>query len=296
MEILKTNSVDLKNVCVILGFFDGIHLGHKAVISSAVAFAKKQNLKTVLLTFASSPAKYFKVKNLDYIYTRDFSYELISRLGVDYIIEKDFSLLANISAESYVESIIKDYAPQAIFTGFNHTFGVNRVGTPDFLELVSKKTGFQYFPVAATLVDNEIVSSTIIKQYLRNGNICKANQLLGDPFVIKSNVVKGVQLGRKMGFPTANMNYPEDIVKLAYGVYKVEVLGQLAVLNWGVKPTVNNNSKECLEVHIPNFDNDLYGQILTLKILEKLRDEKKFSNIDDLKLQIKKDIEACLKS
>ena len=115
---------------------------------------------------------------------------------------------------------------------------------------------------------------------------------MSEPFTIKSTVIKGEQLGRKIGFPTANMKYPEKIIKIPYGVYKIEIFNKPAIMNWGTKPTFL--SDEILEVHIPNFNENLYGKELEIKILNKIRDEKKFENIEDLTAQIKKDVESCL--
>ena len=125
------------------------------------------------------------------------------------------------------------------------------------------------------------------------GNIKKANEFLASNFKLKSKVIKGNQLGRKLGFPTANMNYPEKIVKPPYGVYKAQVQNMPAILNWGIKPTINGK-EEVLEVHIPNYNNDLYWKELEIEFLEKIRSEKKFNNLEELKAQIEKDLE-CLK-
>ena len=281
-------------VVLILGFFDGIHLGHRRVINTAVNFAQENEAKTLLITFKDSPAEYFS-KNVEYIFSRSYSYNLIKSLGVNEIVECNFPELAQITATDYLKNnLVQKYSPIAIFTGFNHTFGVNRSGTPEFLEQNQNNYNYKYFCSEACLSKNEIVSSTLIKKYLREGNVVRAKELLGSPFALESNVVKGEQLGRKIGFPTANLPYPEKIVKIPYGVYLVKVLGKKAVLNWGIKPTVNGR-KEGLEVHIPNFNEDLYGKNLKLEFIKKLRDEKKFGNIEELKAQIAKDVEECLK-
>ena len=293
MKILKNKNNDLAGATLILGFFDGVHLGHRKVISSAIDFAKKNNSKTILLTFPKSPAEFFG-KNPEYIYSRKYNYELISNFGVDYIVETDFSKLVDLSAEEYLKEITELYLPLGIFTGFNHTFGAKKQGNPDFLESMRAKYNYKYFCIEPVCIDNKIVSSTIIKELIKNGEIESANQLLGRNFSIESTVIKGRQVGRTLGFPTANMEYPKGLIKLPYGVYKSEVLGKLAVLNWGIKPTLGAN-KAVLEVHIPNFNQDLYGQNLRISVIQKLRSEKKFNNLEDLRLQIEKDIEECLK-
>ena len=134
-----------------------------------------------------------------------------------------------------------------------------------------------------------------IKKYLQNGNIERANTLLGSNFILEGRVISGARLGRKIGFPTANINYPQDIVKIPYGVYKVKVGENIGVLNWGMKPTVHNTKEPVIEVHILNYDGNLYDKDLKAEIIKKLRDEKKFDSIEDLKVQINEDIKECLK-
>lgn len=282
----------MERVSVILGFFDGVHAGHRNVIKTAVDYP---DTKTVLLTFKDSPAGYFG-KKIEYIYPREKSYRILKNLGVDEIIETDFSKVANISAEDYLETyIIKRFSPITISTGFNHTFGQGRKGNPDFLNQNQKKYGYKYFCTQACRIDGEIVSSTFIRGLLSKGELKKANELLKGKFSVTSKVIKGRSLGQKLGFPTANMVYPEKIVKLPNGVYKSRVSGMPAIVNWGIKPTVSGK-EELLEVHIPNFSGDLYGQTLEVEFIEKIRDEKKFDNIEELKAQIAKDVEKCLKS
>lgn len=284
MAILLESSNLPKQTSLILGFFDGVHAGHRAVIKNTLTERK------TLVTFSSSPAEYFK-KDFLYIYPRKYNYNLIESLGVEYIYEQDFSKIANLSAEEYLKKLIKDFSPISITTGFNHTFGFNRVGNPEFLS--QKQSSFTYCCTPPTKFYNEIVSSSKIKKLLIAGKIEKANKFLTQNFTLESTVINGAKLGRKLGFPTANLNYPEKIIKIPFGVYKVKVLGLPAVMNWGEKPTIG--AKEVLEVHIPNFNENLYNKKLQIEILSKIRDEKKFNNLEELKNQINKDVEECLK-
>ena len=285
--------INLSDSVLILGFFDGIHIGHRNVLRSAVSYAKTNGLRSVLLTFTNSPAEYFR-NNTEYIYPRNYNYEIIKSLGADFIAETDFLSLVNISAENYLKQITEKYSPKAIFTGFNYTFGKNRQGNSEFLEAEKNKCGYEYYCIDSVKSGEDIISSTLIKNLLRNGETDRANTMLGQPFTVESVVIKGNQIGRTIGFPTANMVYPDKIVKIPYGVYRVNVLDRTGVLNWGIKPTLNGNSP-ILEVHIPNFNEDLYGKKLTIQILNKIRDEKKFDSLEELKKQITKDTEECLK-
>lgn len=279
---------------LILGFFDGIHIGHKKVISNAVNYARQNGAKTVLLTFPKSPAEYYN-KEFEYIYNRDFNYEIIKSFGVDEISETKFADLVNITAENYLCEVVNKYYPLAIFTGFNYTFGAGRLGTPDTLTGYSDKLGYKYFCTEQVTCRGKSVSSTLIKNMLKYGYIEDANLFLGKNFSIKSKVIEGAKIGRTIGFPTANMSYPDGIVRLPYGVYKVKTMGEIAILNWGVKPTLNGENP-VLEVHIPDYSGDLYGKNLAIEFISKIRDEKAFDSLDDLKEQIKKDLEKCLKS
>lgn len=292
MEILRDKFIKLSSTSIILGFFDGIHLGHREVIRSAINFAKKNNNKTLLITFKSSPAEYFN-KDIKYIFDRNTNYKLIDELGVDYLLELDFSNYINMKAEDFLRFLKDNYSPKTISTGFNYTFGKNREGNSSFLFDRQSIYDYKYFCIPEYKINDETISSTNIKKALSEGDIIKANQYLFTNFKLKSVVIEGMQLGRQLGFPTANMSYPEEIIKIPYGVYKVKTLGMPAILNWGIKPTLSNKN-EVLEVHIPNFSADLYNKDLEIELIQKIRDEKKFDNLEDLKTQIEKDIE-CLR-
>lgn len=286
----------MEKVSLVLGFFDGVHKGHREVIKAALNADK-----TVLITFKESPALYFG-KNVEYIFPRERSYEIIRSLGVDEIVEQDFSLIAETSAEDYLSELVVKYSPISISTGFNHTFGKGRVGNADFLSKNQSKYNYEYICSPACKVDGEIVSSTKIRELLMQGEIEKANEFLDSKFSLKSTVIEGQKLGRELGFPTANMTYPKNIVRIPYGVYAVNVGVNVgvnsrvkpAILNWGKRPTVKGD-EEVLEVHIPNFEGNLYTLPIEVEFIKKIRDEKKFETLDELKHQIKKDVEECLK-
>lgn len=295
MEIIKEQDKSPTETALILGFFDGVHCGHREVISNAVDYAHKYGKKTVLVTFRTSATEYFQHK-AEYIFSREHSYLIVEELGVDYLYECEFSNLVNLPAKQYLkDNLVDKFLPISISTGFNHTFGANREGTPQLLKQCSTVYNYNYFCSPACVINGETVSSTLIKSYLKSGDIERANILLNSPFIINSIVIKGNQLGRKWGFPTANMLYPEGIVRIPYGVYKVKVMNKPAILNWGIKPTIGGQ-REGLEVHIPNFDGDLYGQALQVEFVKKLRDEIKFDNIEMLREQIAKDVKECLES
>ncbi len=295
MEIL-TDFEEKKNLVVALGFFDGVHIAHQKVISKAVNFAKENNLKSAVITFKSSPANHFKKEDVKTILSLNDRLQLIENLDVDYAFVVDFKNIAKIEAYDYIKNVIvKNFTPKAVITGFNHTFGLNKSGNGELLKNLEKEFNFKYFEIEPETINGEIVSSTLIKKYLSEGNIKQANQLLGKEFFIKNKIVKGEQIGRTLGFKTANIIYPKNIIDVKNGVYGASVLYNgkkfKGILNLGVKPTVSNLNKRILEVNIFDFDKDIYGEDIVVKFEEKIRDEKKFSSVNELKLQIKKDIE-----
>lgn len=288
MEILNKKSNFPKKVSLILGFFDGIHLGHRELISNAPEENKK-----VLVTFSKSPAEYFS-KDFNYIYPREISFKIAEKLGVDFVLEYDFSEIMNLTAEEYLKTLVKKFEPQHIISGFNHTFGKNKTGDFQFLEKKQADFKYKYICMPEFKIQNETVSSTRIKKLLSIGDIKKTNLFLGENFKLKSKVIHGSKIGRELGFPTANLNYPENIVRLPFGVYCAKAFNKPAVLNWGIKPTVNGK-KEVLEVHILDFNEDLYDKEIEIEIINKIRDEQKFDSLEELKTQINEDIRECLK-
>lgn len=283
----------MRKVSLILGFFDGVHAGHRKVIKTAVDYAKENNLKTILLRPDIAPAEIFG-KSFSYIFPRNRNFELIHSLGVDEIKPIFMQDSAKTSAADFLSEIVNKYNPASITTGFNHTFGANKSGDSKLLEVNQEPYGYKYFCVEPCIIDDNLVSSTYIKQQLLEDKLEYANKLLNSSFYIEGIVQKGNQLGRKLGFPTANLTYPEKLVKIPYGVYKVKANNKPAILNWGIRPTIEGR-KEVLEVHIPNYEANLYNLPLKIEFIKKIRDERKFATIEELKEQISKDVEECLK-
>jgi len=301
MEILnKLENINNEDLCVILGFFDGIHQGHKIVISKGVDWAKENNTKTAIITFDNAPAVYLKNKKPQYILTEEEKYSKLEQLGIDYLFVLNFDeKLSKINASDYLKFLIEKISPKAIITGENHFFGFNKSGNSDYLNLMKKEYNYEYFAIPSIKFQNMTVSSSKIRENLEIGDIPQANLLLGYRFFIKSNVEKGKQLGQKIGFRTANLSYPKNIVEIPTGVYAVEVeideKKYIGIANYGSNPTITNDDKKILEVHILNFEENIYNKNIKVNFLNKIRDEKKFQSLNELKEQIAKDIK-CLKS
>ena len=280
------------NLSLALGFFDGVHLGHKAVIKSAVDFAKQNGNKSAVVTFLDHPCCYFWGVCPKYILSRKQREEKIEALGVDYLYELDFESIAGLTAQDYLKDIlINHFTPVSISTGWNHNFGCKKSGNVKFLHDNSKKYGYEYFELSPEKLDNEIISSTTIRKLLSDGEIERANLMLGSKFSISGEVVKGNQIGRTIGFKTANLVYPPELIELPYGVYSVNTNYGKAIANFGIRPTVKG-SQALLEVHILDFEKDIYGENLTVYVNKMIRAEKKFSSLDALKSQIKLDIKT----
>ena len=280
------------NLSLALGFFDGVHLGHKVVIESAVEFAKKHGNKSAVITFSDHPCCYFWGVCPKYILTRKQREQRIKELGVDYLYELDFESIAGLTAQDYLKDIlINHFTPVSISTGWNHNFGCKKSGNVKFLHDNSKKYGYEYFELSPEKLDDEIISSTTIRKLLSDGEIERANLMLGSKFSISGEVVKGNQIGRTIGFKTANLIYPPELIELPYGVYSVNTNYGKAIANFGIRPTVKG-SQALLEVHILDFEKDIYGENLTVYFNKMIRAEKKFSSLDALKNQIKLDIKT----
>ncbi len=297
MEILNKLKSN-ENLAIALGFFDGVHLGHKAVINAAVDYAKKNNIKSAVVTFRQSP--YVALNNVkpNYIITLEEKIKAIKKLGVDYLYLSDFTEdLAKQTASDYLKNLVDDLHPKMIATGFNHYFGYNKSGGVDYLRLMQQEYEYEFKEINPIKLNEDVISSTAIRKALSNGDIPKANSMLGYRFYVKNEVIKGRQIGRTIGFKTANLKMPEKMINIPDGVYavEVEVLGKkhMGIANFGSNPTVTDDSQKLLEVHIIGFNQDIYGELVKVSFLVKIRNEKKFQSLTELKTQIEKDIE-CL--
>ncbi len=288
-----------KRLSLAFGFFDGVHIGHREVIKSAVDFAKQNNTKSAIITFQDHPCCFFYHLNPKYIIKKQDKLKFIEELGIDYLYCLKFDEhLSTMMASDYLKEIImKNFEPAAISTGFNHYFGAKKSGDVHYLTQMQEKLHYKYFEVPPKLFHDEVVSSTRIREDLALGKIELVNAMLGYNYFLEETVVHGLQLGRKMGFKTANLIYPDNLIEIGRGVYKVlvEYDGKTyeGIANYGLRPTVAQNEKSALEVHLFDFDKEIYGEKIKVTFLKKIRDEKRFSSLDELKCQIEKDINAA---
>lgn len=297
MEIIRELR-HIPNLSIALGFFDGIHKGHQAVISCAVEAAKEIGCQSAVITFKEHPYCYFKGVSPKYILTLEDKYKYMEELGVDYVFELDFAAVCGMSPAQYLDDVlIRYFYPKAISTGFNHRFGVDKSGNVKFLSDCQNKYEYVYFATPPQSLWGDIISSTAIRQYIKSGVVDMAASMLGRKFSVSGSVVKGKELGRTIGYPTANIIYPLDIVEPPYGVYDVNVelddgSNYRGLANFGVAPTVSNDGIAMLETYLIGFDGDLYGKNIRISFNRFIRSEIKFNSMDELKTQIEFDIQA----
>ena len=278
-----------------LGYFDGLHLGHKVVLKNAINIAKETGIKSVVVTFRNHPMTFLTKNPVQQILTLDEKLEILEQTGIDSVVILDFEKFASIKAIDYLENVlVKYFSPLAITTGFNHSFGFNKEGNSDFLRKYREKCNYKYYEIPPFTIDGNLVSCSVIRGMLRFGNFFDANRLLGYNFFLRANVVKGDMIASKLGFPSANIIYPDNKIQIPTGVYfvRVNVGNNLynGVLNHGFAPTLENNEELKTEVHIINFDKYIYGENIEIEFIAKIRNQMKFENKDKLKAQIIRDI------
>ena len=271
-----------------IGNFDGVHIGHQALIKKLITESKKRNLTPSVMTFEPHPKEFFISENAP---SRLTTLREKLEFFLDYGIEKVFvcafnQKFSNISSEAFMGQILKEQLKvQLLIVGDDFRFGSKRqAGIEDL-----KKNAFELFEIPEIDVNGKRVSSTRIRECLKEGRIQEVNQFLGRPYTISGKVVEGDKRGRQMGFPTANIHM-KHLRPALTGVYAVKLGNRNGVANLGVRPTIAGTPKLLLEVHLLNFNEDIYGQHVQVTFLEKIRDEMKFENIDALIEQIKKDI------
>jgi len=293
------NNINLATCSVVtIGTYDGIHLGHKKVLKKLTDEAKKENCSSVVITFSPHPrlVLYPDQKDLKLIDTEEEKYDKFLKLNIDFLIvipfDKEF---AGISYTSFVEDfLIKKLNIKKFILGKDHRLGKQREGDYTALQKLSEKYGFSVDYVQTLECNGVEISSSKIRKAIISGEIEDANAMMGDFYTLKACVVEGRKIGQQMGFPTANLqNEISDKLIPCKGVYAVRVLHEGALydgmLNIGINPTVSTDNAIKLEVHIFNFNKNIYGDFLEVMFIKRIRDEIKFSNLTQLKSRIEQD-------
>ena len=286
-----------KNAIILIGNFDGLHAGHQKLFNIAKNYKKKYSLKIGVLTFEPMPKMYFNdnLKNFR-ISSQQQKINYLNKLKVDFVITKKFDKkFSKTKSITFIKEIIgKKLNPRFIFVSNNFRFGNKREGNVRELIKYEKQYNYKIVKPQPSLVKKKVISSSLIRKYLQNGKLKDANKLLKRNWSIIGKVQKGKQLGKKIGFPTANIDI-KDYILAKPGVYvvKAKKLNSLnyirGIANLGYRPTFNGK-KVLLEIHLFNFSGNLYNKYLTVEFLKFIRSEKKFKNVDQLKKQIKIDL------
>ncbi len=287
---IKTNEL----VAVAFGFFDGVHIGHQSLIRKLLEISEQNSYKSVVYTFSNHPMSVIGRSIPPMIYTADERLKVLNGLGADQVCMVPFTeKLADTTYQDFMENLMKIIPIAQIVIGYNYRMGKNAMGNTERLIELGNRMGFEVSVVEPLLFMGEPVSSTRIRQCLQIGDLSHAEEMLGRKYSFTGKVISGRQLGRKIGWPTVNIEYKEHKAMVPDGVYVTNVLvsGKKynAITNIGVRPTVSIGDKRNIETHILDFDEKIYNQDIEIVILDKIREEKDFFSLDELCKQIKKD-------
>jgi len=290
-----------KKTILTLGTFDGVHIGHKKILERITQNTENGKYESLVLTFFPHPRMVLQEKSeIKLLNTISEKSKLLEETGIENLVIHPFNEnFSRLTAEEFVHSILVDqFHIQKIIIGHDHRFGRNRTANIDDLIAFGAEYGFEVEQISAQEIQDVSVSSTKIRKALDEGNIALANDYLGYPYFLSGEVVKGKQLGRTIGFPTANIHIEEDYKKIPKnGVYIVKTLidnaAVFGMMNIGFNPTVNGE-KQTIEVNLFDFDADIYGQKLEISLLEYIREEQKFGSVDLLKEQLNRDKNTAL--
>lgn len=293
------SSIDhIPNPVLTIGTFDGVHIGHQKILDQLNEEARKIGGQSVLFTFYPHPRMilYPESHGLKLIQTQEEKLRKLKKMGLQNIIVYPFTFeFSRLTALEFVRDyLVNQLHVKKLVIGYDHQFGKNREGSIDFLKDVSETYGFEVIEIPAQDIDEVNVSSTKIREALIDGNIELANEYLGEPFELSGEIIHGNALGRTIGYPTANIQVDSELKLIpGNGVYAVRVFLQDqcidGMMNIGIRPTICGTHDISMEVHLFDFDKDVYGEKIQVQFLSKIRDEQKFIDTNALKDQLKKD-------
>jgi len=293
-----SNPIKLNRPVITVGTFDGVHIGHQSILSSVKQLASETGGDSVVVTFHPHPRMVLG-SHVYLLSTRDEKRDALRNAGISHLVEIPFTKeFAGISAAQFVEYIATNLKPEVIVIGYDHGFGQNRSGSIEHLYRYGKDFGFRVVEIGELELGNHHVSSSVLRWLLQEGDAVMATALLGRYYSISGKVVRGNQIGKLIGYPTANL-YIEDPNKLipAMGVYasRLTYNGKLfnSMTNIGMRPTINAH-KLTIETNIFDFDEDIYYESITVELVKRIRNEKKFGNLEMLKKQLGTDREKAV--
>ena len=289
---------DKKSV-ITLGTFDGLHLGHQEIFGEVIRKSREIDGRSFLLTFDPHPRKVIPGRNdVKLLSTLEEKIEILEKLGLENLFVVNFTMeFSKQTPEDFVKKYLIDgIGLSEIVIGYDHHFGKGRDGNFELLKEIGEKNNFSVTLVPEYSIDGETISSTKIRNALLEGDVLKAGKMLGRNYSFKGKIVRGDGRGRKLGFPTANISVnDEDKLIPAKGIYAAECIVQkekyFGLLSLGSRPTFHKDGEIIPEFYIFDFDRDIYDEIMKVEMIEKIRDEEKFSSVDELIIQMKKDEE-----
>ena len=300
MKIITDLSVPLQlnRPIITVGTFDGVHVGHQSILAAMKNMAAKTDGDTVMVTFHPHP-RLVLGKHVYLLSTRNEKREALENAGISHLVEIPFTKeFSRLPASGFVELIVDKLKPETIVIGYDHGFGRNRDGSIEHLYARAKSSGFNVVEIPELELGDEHISSSVVRWLLQEGDVANASVILGRPYSITGQVVRGNQLGKQMGYPTANL-FIEDPNKLipAMGVYasRVHYQGEIfmGMTNIGMRPTINAN-KLTFETNIFDFDKDIYYESIKVELIRRIRNEKKFGSLEILITQLAIDREKAI--
>ena len=285
---------------VTLGKFDGLHRGHELLMQTVLECGKKFQVASVAFTFDIPPRNRVEEIIANVLTTNDEKQYIFEKQGIDYLIECPFTPeVMSMEPKAFIEWIATSFNMKYVVVGDDFRFGYKRAGDYHTLQTYEKEFGYKTIVIDKLKDSNRDISSTYVREKIADGNIRKANELLGYNYFIKSEILHGKKLGRRIGMPTINMILPEHKLLPPNGVYVTEVLVDgkcyMGVTNVGCKPTVSDERIVGVETYIDDFSQDLYGEKIVVSFLEFIRPEMKFNSIEELKAQMESDIQVARK-
>ncbi|WP_250672825.1 bifunctional riboflavin kinase/FAD synthetase [Paraclostridium ghonii] len=302
MTIIKSldEVLNIENTVVTIGNFDGIHKGHTKLIEEAVKEAKLNNYKSVVFTFENHPMRYFRANSIKNIIVNEEKIKIFKELGVDIVFMIPFDeYMTKISPKDFVKEILHGKLKcKKVIVGHDFTFARNKEGNASLLKTLGKNYAMNVKIIEPIKIKGTRVSSSYIRKLIDEGNVSEIKEFLGRNYSIEGEVIHAKKFGRTMGFPTANLKVDDKLIIPKNGIYAVRVYVKNEVYygatNIGYNPTVNGKSLS-IETNIIDFDKDIYGEIIKVEFLDRIRYEKKFNSIDELKSQLRKDVNFVCK-
>ena len=300
LHLHSLEDLSLQQTWLTIGIFDGVHCGHQEIIRHLTAGAKRANAAALVISFYPHPAAVLgKRKNVKYLSLPDEKAELLEKLGVDVFLEHPFDQeIATLSAKEFMVRIEKRVQLKKMLIGYDFALGKDRQGDAEYLTALGEKSGYAVQTFEPLLSEGAAISSSRVRDALADGHVRDAHHLLGHPYTLCGSVIHGDGRGRKINIPTANIEIKAEKITPKNGVYATWAILQgkkhPAVTNIGIRPTFTPDKERAnIETHILGFSKNIYGEELKLELVERLRDEKKFSSVNELLQQIHADIEKA---